>query len=60
MRLRIMKSLEIIYPRGSKAVKMVEKAVGVVQDLVDEITDTGVGFMFTVPIGKIYQMKPEK
>ncbi len=40
--------------------RMVEKAVGVVQEAVDEVKDTGVGFMFTVPIGKIYQMKLEK
>lgn len=39
---------------------MVEKAVGVVQEIVEESTDSGVGFMFTVPIGKIYQMNPEK
>lgn len=40
--------------------RMVEKAVGVVQEIVDEVTDAGVGFMFTVPIGKTYQMKPER
>ncbi|MBE5965779.1 MAG: hypothetical protein E7255_02230 [Lachnospiraceae bacterium] len=40
--------------------QMVEKAVAVVQDVVDGISDTGVGFMFTVPIGKIYQMNSEE
>lgn len=40
--------------------RMVEKAVRVVQEAIDEVKDTGVGFMFTVPIGKIYQMKLEK
>jgi len=35
---------------------LIEKAVAVVQDAVDGISDTGSGFMFTVPIGKVYQM----
>ena len=37
---------------------MVEKAVAVVQEAVDGISSTGVGFMFTIPIGKIYQINP--
>lgn len=39
---------------------LVEKAVAVVQDAVDGISNTGVGFMFTVPIGKVYQMNSQK
>lgn len=39
---------------------MVEKAVAVVQETVDGISSSGVGFMFTVPIGKIYPMNPAK
>lgn len=39
---------------------MVEKAVAVVQETVEDISDTGVGFMFTVPIGKVYQINPTK
>jgi nitrogen regulatory protein PII len=39
--------------------KMVDKAVAVVQEVADGISSTGVGFMFTVPIGKVYQMKCE-
>jgi len=35
---------------------LIEKAVAVVQDAVDGISDTGSGFIFTVPIGKVYQM----
>lgn len=35
---------------------LIDKAVAVVQDVVDGISDTGSGFMFTVPIGKVYQM----
>jgi nitrogen regulatory protein P-II 1 len=36
--------------------EMVEKAVSVVQGVVEDISSNGVGFMFTVPIGKVYQM----
>jgi nitrogen regulatory protein P-II 1 len=36
--------------------ELVEKTVKVVRDVVGDISDTGVGFMFTVPIGKRYQM----
>ncbi len=36
--------------------ELVDKAVAVVRDVVGDISDTGVGFMFTVPIGKTYQM----
>lgn len=39
---------------------IVEKAVAVVQEAVDGISSTGVGFMFTIPIGKVYQINPEK
>lgn len=39
---------------GSEA--MVEKTVAVVQEVIGDISDTGVGFMFTVPIGKTYQI----
>lgn len=35
---------------------MVEKTVAVVQEVIGDISDTGVGFMFTVPIGKTYQI----
>lgn len=35
---------------------IVEKAVAVVQEAVDGISSNGIGFMFTVPIGKIYQI----
>lgn len=38
---------------------MVEKAVGVVQEVVADISGTGIGFMFTVPIAKVYPMKKE-
>jgi hypothetical protein len=36
---------------------MVDNAVKVVQEIVEDITSTGVGFMFSVPIAKIYPMK---
>lgn len=39
---------------------MVEKAVAAVQETVEGFSSTGVGFMFTVPIGKVYQMNPSK
>ena len=39
---------------------MVEKAVTVVQEAVDGISSTGVGFMFTVPIGKVYEINTNK
>lgn len=35
---------------------LVDKAVAVVQEAVDGISDIGAGFMFTVPIGKVYPM----
>lgn len=35
---------------------MVEKTVAAVQEVLEDISDTGVGFMFTVPIGKTYQI----
>ena len=38
---------------------LVEKAVAVVQDIVDEINSPNVGFMFTIPIGQTYPMKKD-
>ncbi|SEU31917.1 hypothetical protein SAMN05443270_5182 [Lacrimispora sphenoides] len=35
---------------------LVDKAVAVVQEAVDGISGIGGGFMFTVPIGKVYPM----
>lgn len=39
---------------------LVDKAVGVVQEVVEEINSSNIGFMFTVPIGKTYPMKIEE
>lgn len=39
---------------------LVDKAVSVVQEVVDEINSSNIGFMFTVPIGKTYPMKLEE
>ncbi len=36
--------------------EMVDKAVTVVQDIISDLSLTGSGFMFTVPIGKVYPM----
>jgi len=36
--------------------EMVEKVVGAVQDVFDDKPATGLGFMFSVPIGKVYGM----
>lgn len=36
---------------------MVDKAVEVVRDVMSDIDDNGAGFMFTVPVGKVYPMK---
>lgn len=36
---------------------LVEKAVALVQDKVEEINSSNVGFMFTIPIGKTFPMK---
>lgn len=33
---------------------MAEKAVKVVQDIVGDLTQPGVGMMFTIPVGKVY------
>lgn len=38
---------------------MVERAVAVVQDTLEDITDTGMGFMFTIPIGKTYSISKD-
>ena len=38
---------------------LVNKAVTVVQEAVGGLSSTGAGFMFTVPIGKVYQMNRE-
>ena len=37
--------------------EMVEKAVRVVQDVVEDIEANGIGIMFSVPIAKVYPMK---
>ena len=36
--------------------EMVDKTVAVVQEVIGDISETGVGFMFSVPIGKTYQI----
>lgn len=36
--------------------ELVEKAVAVVQGVIGDISSPGVGFMFTIPIGKTYPM----
>lgn len=36
---------------------MVDKTVEVVREVVADIEDSGIGFMFTVPIAKVYPMK---
>ena len=38
---------------------MVNKAVSVVQEIVEDISSPSVGFMFTVPIAKVYPMKKD-
>lgn len=38
---------------------MVNKAVSVVQEVLSDIKDTGAGFMFTVPVAKVYSMKKD-
>lgn len=38
---------------------LVEKATGVVQEVLADISGTGTGFMFSVPIAKVYPMKHE-
>lgn len=35
---------------------MVEKAVSVVQEVLSDVKDTGIGFMFTVPVANVYPM----
>lgn len=40
--------------------EMLEKTVGAVQDLFDDVPSKGLGFMFSVPIGKIYGMCRDK
>lgn len=39
---------------------LVERAVDAVQDILGEFDRPGVGFMFSVPIGKVYQLNPKK
>ncbi|WP_243467056.1 hypothetical protein [Acetivibrio straminisolvens] len=34
--------------------ELIEKAVNAVQGVIGKVSGTGIGFMFTVPIGKIY------
>jgi len=36
--------------------ELVEKAVSAVQSVIGKVSSPGIGFMFTVPIGKIYPM----
>lgn len=36
---------------------MVDRAVKVVQEVLSDINDTGIGFMFTVPVAKVYPMQ---
>lgn len=36
--------------------EIVEKAVAVVNETLGDISSAGVGFMFTIPVGKVYQM----
>lgn len=36
--------------------EMVEKAVAAVQTVFDNKSSTGLGFMFSVPVGKVYEM----
>ena len=38
---------------------MVDKAVSVVQGVLSDIKDTGIGFMFTVPVSKVYSIKKD-
>ncbi|TAH68854.1 MAG: hypothetical protein EWM47_07775 [Anaerolineaceae bacterium] len=38
---------------------MVNKAVGVIQEVVSDIETNGIGFMFSVPIAKVYPMKQD-
>jgi nitrogen regulatory protein PII len=35
---------------------MVDKAVSVVQEVLSDTNDTGIGFMFTIPVAKVYPM----
>lgn len=36
--------------------ELVEKAVAVVQDVMEDVQQQGAGFMFTIPIAKVYKM----
>jgi hypothetical protein len=38
---------------------MVDKAVSVVQEVLSDINDSGIGFMFTIPVAKVYPMQQE-
>lgn len=38
---------------------LVDKAVGTVREVVADISNPAVGFMFTVPIAKVYPMKED-
>lgn len=39
--------------------ELVDKAVAAVQESLDDISSSGIGFMFTVPIGNVYKINPE-
>lgn len=43
-----------------KSDDMVEKTVAAVQEVLQDVSPTGLGFMFSVPIGSVYRMTPEK
>ncbi len=38
---------------------MVERAVSVVQEVLSDFKDSGIGFMFTVPVANIYPIKKD-
>jgi len=38
---------------------MVERAVSVVQEVLSDFKDSGIGFMFTVPVAKVYPIKKD-
>ena len=38
--------------------ELVEKAVAATKEIVGDITKPGVGLMFTIPVGKVYGLKP--
>src|SRR5690625_2729997 len=40
--------------------EMVEKTVAAVQEVLGDMSPTGLGFMFSVPIGKVYAMSQKR